>query len=213
MKTMWEVMIAGKEYGVSKSATIQSVKVLNKQGSGSTSRLLKGIEHIIKVAKQGKSLVNLSLSGPHSRLLDDALNELVLTFGIPVFAAAGNAGTDACFFTPSSNPNVFTVGATNEQDQVARFSNSGECVAIYAPGSNIASAFVGGSESFKSMDGTSMASPHVAGVAANLMSQRNFSSAHEVYNMIKSMATKDILSFDLQKSSRANNNLLVYNSV
>ncbi|KAI9256001.1 memo-like protein-domain-containing protein [Sporodiniella umbellata] len=119
--------VIGKEYGVSKSATIQSVKVLDKQGSGSTSRLLKGIEHVISVAKSGKSIINLSLSGPHSRLLDDALNELVLTYGIPVFAAAGNGGTDACFFAPSSNPNVFTVGSIDKEDKASRFSNFGDC--------------------------------------------------------------------------------------
>ncbi|EIE81358.1 hypothetical protein RO3G_06063 [Rhizopus delemar RA 99-880] len=119
--------IAGTEYGVAKTATIRSVKVLNKLGDGSTSTLLKGIEHVIKSAKPGHSLINLSLSGPHSRLIDDALNEIVLNYNIPVFASAGNAGTDACFFTPSSNPNVFSVGAIDMEDRVPHYSDVGEC--------------------------------------------------------------------------------------
>ncbi|KAG1045790.1 hypothetical protein G6F46_012622 [Rhizopus delemar] len=205
--------IAGTEYGVSKAANIRSVKILNKLGDGSTSTLLKGIEHVIQVATPGKSLINLSLSGPHSRLIDDAIDTLVLKYNIPVFAAAGNAGTDACFFTPSSNPNVFSVGAIDIQDRVTRYSDVGECVSIYAPGSAIVSAYVGGNDSSKSMDGTSMASPHVAGTAANMMSKKSFSTPHALYDALRSLATKDVLHFDPQKSSSPNNNLLTYNSV
>ncbi|CAO3668274.1 unnamed protein product [Rhizopus stolonifer] len=205
--------IAGAEYGVSKAATVRSVKILNKLGDGSTSTLLKGIEHVIQVAKPGKSLINLSLSGPHSRLVDDALNTLVLKHNIPVFASAGNAGTDACFFTPSSNPNVFSVGATDQEDHVPRYSNVGECVSIYAPGSAIVSAYVGGNDSSKSMDGTSMASPHVTGTAANMLSNGNFHSVHDLYDAIRDLATRNLLSFDSEKSSSPNNNLLTYNSV
>ncbi|KAG1025880.1 hypothetical protein G6F26_004767 [Rhizopus arrhizus] len=205
--------IAGTEYGVAKTATIRSVKVLNKLGDGSTSTLLKGIEHVIKSAKPGHSLINLSLSGPHSRLIDDALNEIVLNYNIPVFASAGNAGTDACFFTPSSNPNVFSVGAIDMEDRVPHYSDVGECVSMYAPGSNIVSAYVGGNDSSKSMDGTSMASPHVAGTAANLMAKKNFSTAYELYQAIRDLATKDVIYFDPEKSSSPNNNLLIFNSI
>ncbi|KAI9276142.1 peptidase S8/S53 domain-containing protein [Sporodiniella umbellata] len=205
--------IAGQEYGVSKGATIRSVKILNKLGDGSTSTLLKGLEHVIKVAKPGKSLINLSLSGPRSRLVDDALDAVVLKHNIPIFASAGNAGTDACFFTPSSNPNVFSVGATDREDRVPQYSNIGECVSVYAPGSAIVSAYVGGGDSSKSMDGTSMASPHVSGTAANMLSKSSFRSVHDLYTAIRNTATKGHLRFVSQKSSSPNNNLLVYNPV
>lgn len=205
--------VIGLEYGVSKSAQVKSVKILNKVGDGSTSGLLKGIEYVIQNAVPGKSLVNLSLSGPRSRVLDDALNSLVLKYNIPVFASAGNSATDACFFSPSSNPNVFAVGATDINDKVPKFSDVGECVSIYAPGANILSSYIGGSDSSKSMDGTSMASPHVAGIAANLMSKKQFNSAHEVYDAIRAIATKDKVIFDSQKSSSPNNNLLAFNQV
>jgi subtilisin family serine protease len=205
--------IIGRDYGVAKNAQVKSVKILNKVGDGSTSGLLKGIEHVIKNAVPGKSLVNLSLSGPRSRLLDEALNNLVLKYNVPVFASAGNAGTDACFFSPSSNPNVFAVGATDINDNVPKFSDVGDCVSIYAPGTNIVSTYIGGSDSSKSMDGTSMASPHVAGIAANLMSKNQYNSAQEVYDAIRAIATKDKVIFDSQKSSSPNNNLLAFNQV
>lgn len=182
-------------------------------GDGSTSGLLKGIVHVIQTATPGKSLVNLSLSGPKSRLLDDAIDSLVLQYNVPVFAAAGNAGTDACFYSPSSNENVFAVGAIDINDMVPGYSNVGECVDIYAPGSNIVSTYIGGIDSSKSMDGTSMASPHVAGIAANLMSKNYYSSAHDLYDDIRSIATRDSVHFVLSKSSSPNNNVLAYNSV
>ncbi|KAI8095353.1 peptidase S8/S53 domain-containing protein [Thamnidium elegans] len=205
--------IVGTEYGVAKRANIRSVKILNKVGDGSTSSLLKGIEHVIKYAVPGKSIVNLSLSGPKSRLLDEALNSLVLQHNVPVFVSAGNAGTDACFFSPSSNENVFAVGAININDAVPQYSNVGECVNIYAPGSNIVSSYIGGSDSSKSMDGTSMASPHVAGIAANLMSKNEYATAHQVYEAIRMLATKDAVQFDSSKSSSPNINLLAFNEI
>lgn len=182
-------------------------------GDGSTSGLLKGIVHVIQTATPGKSLVNLSLSGPKSRLLDDAINSLVLKYNVPVFAAAGNAGTDACFYSPSSNENVFAVGSIDINDVVPRYSNVGECVSIYAPGSNIVSTYIGGIDSSKSMDGTSMASPHVAGIAANLMSKNSYETAQDLYNAIRSIATRDYIHFDSSKSSSPNNNILAYNQV
>ncbi|KAG1242066.1 hypothetical protein G6F68_016376 [Rhizopus microsporus] len=99
------------------------------------------------------------------------------------------------------------------EDRVPHYSDVGECVSMYAPGSNIVSAYVGGNDSSKSMDGTSMASPHVAGTAANLMSKKNFSTAYELYQAIRDLATKDVIYFDPEKSSSPNNNLLIFNSI
>ncbi|KAI9485656.1 MAG: peptidase S8/S53 domain-containing protein [Benjaminiella poitrasii] len=205
--------IIGQEYGVSKNAQVKAVKILNKMGDGSTSGLLKGIEYVIQNAKPGKSVVNLSLSGPKSKMLDEALNTMVLEYNIPVFVSAGNSGTDACFFSPSSNPNVFTVGATDINDDVPEFSNVGECVSIYAPGVDIVSTFIVDSASIKSMDGTSMASPHVAGIAANLLAKRNYNNVQDLYADIKAYATKNVIKFGIAKSTSPGNNLLAYNQV
>ena len=116
------------------------------------SNIIKGITHVIETAIPGKSVINLSLNGPKSFALDEILSKLVLDHQIPVFVAAGNSGSDACLFSPSSNPNVFSVGASDANDEAAPFSNSGRCVEIYAPGSGIESAYIGGLT--KKLDGT-----------------------------------------------------------
>ncbi|KAI8890048.1 subtilisin-like protein [Backusella circina FSU 941] len=205
--------IIGLEYGVAKSAQVHAVKILNKSGEGSTSTLLKGLEHVLKNAKPGKAIVNLSLSGPKSKMVNEVLNQLVLGKNVPVFASAGNSGVDACRFSPSSNPNVFSVGAADSEDNVPGYSDVGNCVSIYAPGSNIMSAYVGSKDASRAMDGTSMASPHVAGIAANLMSKRTYGSAKELYDAIRAAGTKNVLTFSQHRNFSENINLLAFNPV
>lgn len=130
------------------------MKILDKSGDGTTSAILKGISHVIKVAKPGKSIINLSLSGPKSRVLDEILSKAATNYNIAIFAAAGNSAGDACFFSPSSNPDVLAVGASDLNDDVAFYSDVGECVEIYAPGSGIESAWIGAPDSSKVLDGT-----------------------------------------------------------
>ncbi|KAI9303390.1 peptidase S8/S53 domain-containing protein [Cunninghamella echinulata] len=203
--------IAGTVHGVAKGATIHAVKILDKSGSGTTSGLIKAISHVIEVAEPGKSLINLSLSGPKSKILDDILREATQSRNIPVFVSAGNAGTDACYFSPSSSKDVFTVGATDSNDKVPNYSDVGKCVSIYAPGSNIKSTWIGSDDATKNLDGTSMANPHVAGIAAILMSQKNYGSVDELYKDLRSSATTDALTFGQSKKSTSTNyNLLAY---
>ena len=114
----------------------------------------KGISHVIQAATPGKTLINLSLSGPKSRLIDEAISKVVNDYNIPVFVSSGNSGTDACYFSPSSNPDAFAVGATDVNDKVPYYSDTGRCVKIYAPGSNILSTWIGGDDQVKSLDGT-----------------------------------------------------------
>ncbi|CAO3613090.1 unnamed protein product [Cunninghamella blakesleeana] len=204
--------IAGYVHGVAKGATIHAVKILDKSGSGTTSGLIKALSHVIEVAEPGKSLINLSLSGPKSKVLDDIIKEATKSHNIPIFVSAGNAGTDACFFSPSSSKDVFTVGATDSNDRVPSYSDVGKCVSIYAPGSNIKSTWIGSTDATKNLDGTSMSNPHVAGIAATLMSQKNYGSVDELYNDLRSMATRDVLTFGQNKKSTSENiNLLAYN--
>ncbi|KAI9319102.1 peptidase S8/S53 domain-containing protein [Dichotomocladium elegans] len=200
--------VAGKRYGVAKGASIHSVKILNKTGDGTLSNLIKGIAHVVSVAKPGKAIINLSLSGPESRFINEAISKLVNTYNIPVFVSAGNSAMDACFYSPSSNPDAFVVGATDIYDHVAPYSNTGSCVNIYAPGSNISSSWIGGSDEVKSLDGTSMANPHVAGIAAVLMSRQTFATARDVYNAISALATRNVVDFGYIDESNAN--LLAY---
>ncbi|KAI7861078.1 peptidase S8/S53 domain-containing protein [Circinella umbellata] len=206
--------IAGKEYGVAKSANILSVKILNRSGDGTLGNLVKGLSHVIQIATPGKAVVNLSLSGPKSKLIDEAISKLVNEYNIPVFVSAGNSGTDACYFTPSSNPDVFSVGATDINDQVPYYSNTGTCVKLYAPGSNIKSTWINSNnEETKVLDGTSMANPHVVGIAASLMSKKTFNSPKELYQVILSKATSNMLTFSPTVDLEINNNLIAFNEI
>ncbi|ORZ21432.1 peptidase S8/S53 domain-containing protein [Absidia repens] len=205
--------IGGKIYGVAKGANIHAVKILDKKGMGSTSSLIQAISHVIDMAIPGKSLINLSLSGPKSKILNEVLKEATEGHNIPIFVSAGNSGSDACYFSPSSSKHVFTVGATDFEDKVPNYSDVGKCVSLYAPGSNIRSTWIGSTEATQSLDGTSMANPHVAGIAAILMAEHSFDSVNDLYNTLRSMATRDVLNFDSKKKSELNsNNMLAYYS-
>ncbi|KAI8368990.1 peptidase S8/S53 domain-containing protein [Blakeslea trispora] len=192
----------GRNFGVAKKATVHSVKVLDKDGDGMLSNIIKGVYHVVETATPGKAVINLSLNGPKSYALDQVLSRVVLDHQIPVFVAAGNSGSDACSFSPSSNKNVFSVGASNTNDQAASFSNDGRCVEVYAPGSDIESAYIGGIT--KKLDGTSMASPHVTGIAASLLSRKSFATVNDLYNEIISSATENVLSFHHNVSTNYN---------
>lgn len=109
---------------------------------------------MIEKAQSGKSIINLSLSGPKSESIDDIVEHVVKDHGIPVFVSAGNAGKDACDFAPSSNPSVFSVGASDIADNVPSYSNYGPCVRLYAPGSHIVSTYYRSDDDVKAMDGT-----------------------------------------------------------
>ncbi|KAI8343144.1 peptidase S8/S53 domain-containing protein [Chlamydoabsidia padenii] len=204
--------IGGRQFGVAKGARIHAVKILDKSGVGTTNALIQALSHIIDVAIPGKSIINLSLSGPTSQILDEVLEEATEVHNIPIFVSAGNLGSDACLFSPSSSPHVFTVGATDIQDRVASYSDTGKCVSLYAPGSQIKSAWIGSDDASQVLDGTSMASPHVSGIAAILMSEHTFNSVHDLYNTLRSLATRDVLTFDGNITSIDNNNLLAFYS-
>ncbi|KAI8066474.1 peptidase S8/S53 domain-containing protein [Gongronella butleri] len=202
--------IAGAKHGVAKGATVHAVKILDKSGTGTTSGLIKAISHVIQVAEPGKALINLSLSGPRSKILNEIIHEATHEHNIPVFVSAGNAGTDACYFSPSSSSDVFAVGATDMNDRVPSYSDVGRCVSMYAPGSGIESTWIGSDEATQFLDGTSMANPHVAGIAANLMSERTFANVDELYDALRNMGTRDALNFELTKKTSPNNNLIAY---
>ncbi|KAI8058800.1 peptidase S8/S53 domain-containing protein [Thamnidium elegans] len=202
--------IAGNIYGIAKKVHIHSVKILDKAGDGTTARLIKGITHVIETAIPGKTLINLSLSGPKSRLIDDILNKAVMEHNIPVFVSSGNSASDACFFSPSSNPNVFAVGASDRNDEVPTYSDIGQCVRMYAPGSEIESTWIGGPDATKIIDGTSMANPHVTGIAAILLSRKPYATVKELYKDLESMGTADALSFKWSSPTIINNNLLAF---
>jgi cerevisin len=174
--------IAGKKYGVAKKANVYAVKVLRSNGSGTMSDVVKGVEwaaeaHIKKSkdAKDGKvkgfkgSVANMSLGGGSSRTLDLAVNAAV-DAGIHFAVAAGNDNADACNYSPAAAEKAVTVGASTLADERAYFSNYGKCTDIFAPGLNILSTWIGSKYAVNTISGTSMASPHIAGLLAYYVS-------------------------------------------
>lgn len=170
--------VGGKKYGVAKKANIYAVKVLRSNGSGTMSDVVKGVEwaaeaHIKKAAKNDKnfkgSSANMSLGGGKSPTLDLAVNAAVNT-GLHFAVAAGNDNADACNYSPAAAANAVTVGASTLGDERAYFSNYGKCTDIFAPGLNIESTWIGSKYAINTISGTSMASPHVAGLLAYFLS-------------------------------------------
>jgi subtilisin family serine protease len=170
--------IAGSTFGFANEATIVPVRVLDCAGSGSTSGVIGGINWMINHHVAGQPAVaNLSLGGAYDYATNDAIERAVAD-GITVVVAAGNESTDSCTKSPASAPNAITVGATASDDSRAFYSNFGACIDIFAPGSSIISAGISSTTATAQMSGTSMASPHVAGVAAIILGNaRNLSPA------------------------------------
>jgi subtilisin family serine protease len=169
--------IMSKTYGVAKQAEAIAVKVLNCNNKGSWSGIIKGIEWAVNDAESkglSKVVMNLSLGGGNFDPIDQAVNAVV-DAGIHVAVAAGNDALDACLHSPASALKSFTIGATDAQDQFADFSNFGTCVHLNAPGVDITSTSNTGETAM--MSGTSMATPHVAGVLALHLETENYTPA------------------------------------
>ncbi|CAI7650120.1 unnamed protein product [Penicillium viridicatum] len=169
--------MVGSKFGVAKKATIVAVKVLGGDGGGTNSGVIAGMEWAVKDAKSrgvtGKSVMNMSLGGGFSRAMNDAAANVVKS-GVFLSVAAGNDGQDASNSSPASAPDVCTVAASTSSDGSASFTNFGSVVDVYAPGESITAAYPGGGS--KTLSGTSMAAPHVAGAAAYLMALEGVTS-------------------------------------
>ena len=186
--------VAGTTYGVAKSASIVPVRVLGCTGSGTVSGVISGLNWAMNNHVYGvPAVANLSIGSSYSFSFNLAVSSAVYD-GITVVVAAGNDNGDACIKSPASEPTAITVGATAADDSRASYSNFGSCVDIFAPGSSITSAYVGSPTSSASMSGTSMASPHAAGVAALYLQAHPSATPAAVATAITEAATKDAIS-------------------
>ncbi|MEM1082053.1 MAG: S8 family peptidase, partial [Pseudomonadota bacterium] len=184
--------VAGTTWGVAKNATIYPVRVLGCNGSGSNSGVIAGMDWI--AANHVKPAVaNMSLGGGASAATDNAVTNM-RNAGVTVVVAAGNENQNACNVSPARSANAITVGSTTSSDVRSSFSNFGTCVDIFAPGSSITSAWYNSNSATRTISGTSMASPHVAGIAALYLSVNPNATPAQVENAIYSAASTGKLS-------------------
>ncbi|HEX8671663.1 MAG TPA: S8 family peptidase [Longimicrobium sp.] len=155
---------AGSTYGVAKGASVISVRVLGCNGSGTTSGVVAGVDWVTQYHVK-PAVANMSLGGAASTAIDNAVASSI-NAGVVYAVAAGNDRGDACLYSPARVAGALTVAASASGDERSYFSNYGRCVDLYAPGSSVTSAWYTSTSATMTLNGTSMASPHVAGVAA-----------------------------------------------
>jgi subtilisin family serine protease len=179
--------VGGSTYGVAKSVRLYAVRVLNCSGSGTNSGVIAGVDWV--TANHVKPAVaNMSLGGGASSALDTAVRNSIAA-GVTYAVAAGNSNANAGNYSPARVGEAITVGATTSTDARASYSNYGSVVDIFAPGSSITSAWHTSNTATRTISGTSMASPHVAGVAARYLQSNPSASPATVRNAIVNDAT------------------------
>ena len=156
--------VGGSTYGIAKAVRLRGVRVLNCSGSGSWSGIIAGMDWV-RNNRVNPAVANMSLGGGFSSAVNTAANNLANS-GVFVAVASGNSNANACNYSPASASAVTSVNSSTSSDAKSSFSNYGSCTHLYAPGSSITSAWIGSTSATRTISGTSMASPHVAGVAA-----------------------------------------------
>jgi subtilisin family serine protease len=183
--------VGGSTYGVAKSALLRGVRVLDCNGSGSNSGVIAGVDWV-RVNHIAPAVANMSLGGGVSTALDTAVNNLS-NAGVTIAVAAGNSNANACNSSPARAANAITVGSTTRTDARSSFSNFGTCVDLFAPGSAILSSWFSSNTATATLSGTSMASPHVAGVAALYKQANPSASTTTIRNAIVNNATTGVV--------------------
>ena len=181
--------VAGKTYGVAKRAYLRGVRVLDCAGSGSYSGIIAGVDWVRK-NRVNPAVANMSLGGGYSSSVNTAVANLANS-GVFVAVAAGNSNANACNYSPASAGAAYTVAASDRTDTKASFSNYGSCVDGYAPGAGIKSAWLSGGTN--TISGTSMASPHVAGVAALYKAAYGNASSSTIASWLSNNATPGVI--------------------
>jgi len=179
--------VGGTTWGVAKSVNLVPVRVLDCTGSGTLSGVIAGIDWVAGSSLR-PAVANLSLGSGYSSTVNAAVAG-AHNKGVTMVVAAGNSNADACSYSPSSEPKAITVGATTNTDARATYSNYGTCLDVFAPGTNITSAWYTGTTATNTISGTSMASPHVTGVAALALQANPSYSPAQVASFVTTYAT------------------------
>lgn len=198
--------VGGSTYGVAKGVNLVAVRVLDCSGSGTTSGVIAGIDWVT-ANHAAKAVANMSLGGGASTSLDTAVKNSIAA-GVVYAIAAGNNNRDACKFSPARVPEAITVGATTSTDSRASYSNYGTCLDLFAPGSSITSAWYTSNTATNTISGTSMATPHVAGVAA-LYLEGHSGTAQQVRDAIVTASTPNVVI----NAGRGSPNRLLYSLI
>lgn len=183
--------VGGVVYGVAKEVSLVPVRVLDCNGSGTTSGVVAGIDHVVGYKNSNSSVpvvANMSLGGGASSAIDAAVKGAA-DKNVVMVVAAGNSNANACNYSPARELSAITVGATTSSDARASYSNFGTCLDLFAPGSNITSAYYTSSSAYAIMSGTSMASPHVAGVAALILQSTPTANPNAIRNFLVDRGT------------------------
>ena len=184
--------VGGASYGVAKGVTLHAVRVLGCNGSGATSGVIAGVDWVT-ANHVSPAVANMSLGGGASTALDDAVRNSIAS-GVTYAVAAGNSNANACTSSPARVSQALTVGSSTSGDARSSFSNFGTCVDLFAPGSSITSAWFTNDTATNTISGTSMASPHVAGVAALYLAGDPTATASTVHAAVVNNASLDKLS-------------------
>lgn len=205
--------VGGTTYGVAKSVSLVAVRVLDCSGSGYISWIVAGVDWVTADHQAGQPAVaNMSLGASGSSSIDTAVNNSIKD-GVSYAVAAGNGNLvgihqDACKYSPARVAAAMTIGATDKSDYKASFSNYGSCVDWFAPGVSITSAYNTSDTATTTISGTSMASPHTAGVAALYLQSNPSATPAQVRDAVYNLTTKGIV-----KSSRTANNHLLFTNL
>lgn len=197
--------VGGSTYGVAKNVNLVPIRILGCDGSGASSNVIAGLDWILKNGKK-PAVVNMSLGGDASTSLDSAVENL-FDNGYVMVVAAGNSNTDACSASPSRVSKALTVAATDNTDTRASYSNYGSCVDIFAPGSQINSSWIGSNTATKVLNGTSMATPHVAGVVAEMLQSTPTATPQTISTNLVNQASSNVV-----KNPSGSPNRLLYKS-
>jgi subtilisin family serine protease len=184
--------VGGSTYGVAKSVHLFAVRVLNCSGSGTTSGVIAGVDWVT-ANHVSPAVANMSLGGGVSTALDTAVRNSIAS-GVTFAIAAGNSNMNASGFSPARVSEAITVGSSTMTDARSSFSNFGSVVDIFAPGSAITSAWATSDTATNTISGTSMATPHVTGIAARYLQNNRTASPATVRNAIVSFANLNHLS-------------------
>jgi hypothetical protein len=184
--------VGGATVGIARRVTLVAVRLLNCAGRGSWGQIMAGIDWVT-ANHSGPSVANMSLGGPYSASVNLAVSNSIAS-GVVYCVSAGNDNADASTKSPASTPAALTVGATSSGDARASFSNYGSCVDVFAPGIDINSSTMTGTDTYGRNAGTSMAAPHVAGVAALYLCANPSATPAQVAAAIVNNATANVLS-------------------